>query len=79
MLNLQEMGKRLRHYRKDIFHLKQSDIATITNVEVGTVSKWEHGKMEPSFLSILKISQHYGISIEDLFELPLSGQKKIAG
>lgn len=38
----------LRHIRKSIFGLSQTELATVAEVSQSTVSKWERGDLNPN-------------------------------
>jgi predicted transcriptional regulator len=45
----------LRHIRKDVLALSQSEMAVIAGVSQGTVSKWENGELDPSLDEMSRI------------------------
>lgn len=46
--------------------MTQNDIANILEVSAGTVSKYESGALEPSIESLKRLSELFGISIDEL-------------
>ena len=57
----------LRHHRK-ANGLLQSDIAKILNVSHQSVNKYEHGLCRMSGDSLLKLTNHYGWSLNGLIK-----------
>lgn len=47
-------------------NLNQQDIADLFNVTVQAVSKWENGDSIPDIITLEKISNFYGLSINEL-------------
>jgi DNA-binding XRE family transcriptional regulator len=45
----------------------QAEWADIIGVSPGTVSNWESGKSEPTLTQLRRISQHSGISMDNIF------------
>ncbi len=74
MLTKKEIGNKIRNYRKQTLGIKsQLKAARMIGIPQPSLSAWESGKREPNLNAIIKISQTYGVSIEDLFDLPLAG------
>ena len=47
-------------------NLSQDGFANLFHVSRQTVSSWENGKSYPDVEMLIKISQHFGISVDDL-------------
>ncbi len=48
--------------------MTQRDIAEILEVEPGTVSKYESGMLEPNIKAIKRLSEVFGITIDELLK-----------
>lgn len=59
-------GKRLRKARKSK-RLKQTQISELIDVKQGTYSRWESGKLEPSFENLVKLADLLEVSLDWLF------------
>ena len=46
--------------------LSQPELAIELDVSKGMISFWENEKYEPTASNIIKVSQYFGISIDDL-------------
>ncbi len=57
--------ERFWKYREQ-FHLTQEELAERIGVSRQTVSKWERGESSPDTENLLKLSELYGVSIDDL-------------
>lgn len=65
----------LRHIRKSVLGLSQAEMAAITAVSQGTVSKWENGELNPNRDEMARIrdeARRRGLAWEDawFFEVP---------
>ncbi|MBR0213978.1 MAG: helix-turn-helix transcriptional regulator [Solobacterium sp.] len=47
-------------------HCTQEEIAAVAGVSRQTVSNWETGRSLPDIISLLKLSEYYGISVDVL-------------
>ena len=56
-------------------NLTQSELAGILKYSDKSVSKWETGETLPPLETLLKISDYYGISVDDLLRKPLTIKK----
>ena len=65
------LGDRIKLYRENK-NMTQNDIADILDVSAGTVSKYESGALEPNIESLKRLSELFGISIDEL----LNDEKK---
>ena len=55
---------------------KQKELAEKLDIDSAVLSRWESGKMEPSFASMRRVADALGVSVEELGE-KTSGDKKI--
>lgn len=68
MITQQEFGEKLKAFRKNR-HQNQETLATIAHTTKATISRWEQGKMTPNVLDIIRICQHYNITMEEMLDL----------
>ena len=61
------LGDKIKLYRENK-KMTQNDIADILDVSSGTVSKYESGALEPSIESLKRLSELFGISIDELLK-----------
>lgn len=47
-------------------NIGQKEIADLLNISIKTVSHWETGYCEPSIAQLIKLSDFFGISIDEL-------------
>ncbi len=69
-----EIGKQLKDARISS-GLTQEGVAEKINVSRQTISNWENEKTYPDIISVIKLSDVYSISLDDL----LKGDKKMIG
>ena len=62
-----KLGDKIKKYR-ELNKMTQRDIAEILEVEPGTVSKYESGMLEPNIESIKRLSETFGITIDELIK-----------
>ena len=62
-----KLGDKIKKYREEK-RMTQRDIAEILEVEPGTVSKYESGMLEPNIKSIKRLSETFGITIDELLK-----------
>mgnify|MGYP000009538066 FL=1 len=62
-----KLGDKIKKYREEN-RMTQRDIAEILEVEPGTVSKYESGMLEPNIESIKRLSETFGITIDELLK-----------
>lgn len=67
-----EIGKKLKEARMN-FNLTQEQVAEEICVSRQTISNWENGKSYPDIVSVIKLSNLYSISLDEL----LKGDKKM--
>ena len=62
-----KLGDKIKKYREEN-RMTQRDIAEILEVEPGTVSKYESGMLEPNIESIKRLSETFGITVDELLK-----------
>lgn len=62
---LAEFGKRLRKIRK-VLRMSYGQMHRRTGLTEAAICMYEHGKREPSFRSLVKLSNGLGVSIDYL-------------
>lgn len=55
--------------QRAIHNLTQDDLAKKIKVSRQTINTMESGKYVPSTLLALKMARHFGVSVEELFQL----------
>ena len=63
------IGKNIRQLRQEK-HVRQETLAEALGVSGQAVSKWETGASEPDIALLPKLASYFGVSIDELFELP---------
>ena len=71
-----KLGDKIKKYREEN-RMTQRDIAEMLEVEPGTVSKYESGMLEPNIESIKRLSETFGITIDELLKEAISRAKEI--
>ena len=61
-MNISELRKQ--------YQMSQDDFANIFHVSRQTVSNWENGKSYPDVEMLVKISDYFGISVDQLIRQP---------
>ena len=61
------LGEKIKLYREKK-NMTQSEIAEILGVKPATISKYEYGALEPNIESIKKLSETFGITIDELLK-----------
>ena len=56
-------------------NLKQSQMIDFTGVSRATWSDYERGKTEPDFKGLIKISDFFGVSVDEILKIDLSNKK----
>ena len=59
------LGEKLKRYRKDR-KLSQKAIGEIVKRDIQTIRSWEDGKSEPKASELVKLSDFYGISLDEI-------------
>ena len=62
---MKKFGERLKELRVDN-NERQADLADFLSVSKTTVCQWETNKQEPDFDTLVKIADHYAVSIDYL-------------
>ena len=70
------IGEQINNLRKQ-HGLSQDDLANLFNVSRQTISNWENGKSYPDLEMIIKVSDHFKISIDELLKNDVQIVKKI--
>lgn len=63
-----ELDNRIRVFRAE-HHMSQSDLAAAIGVSRKTISTIEVGRFTPSAVIAMKIARHFGVPVEEVFEL----------
>lgn len=61
------LGDKIKKYREEN-KMTQKDIAEILEVEPGTISKYESSMIEPNIESIKRLSETFGVTIDELLK-----------
>ena len=61
------IGEQINNLRKQ-HGLSQDDFANLFNVSRQTISNWENGKSYPDLEMIIKVSDYFKISIDELLK-----------
>lgn len=64
-------GRNLQYLRKSV-NAKGKEIAKIFGVNHSTYSKYENGLVQPSMEGLVKISEFFGVTVDDLLKKDLS-------
>ena len=70
------IGEQINNLRKQ-HGLSQDDFANLFNVSRQTISNWENGKSYPDLEMIIKVSDYFKISIDELLRNDVQTVKKI--
>lgn len=62
---MESFGKRLAEFRKE-HNLTQNDVAEKLNVSPQAVSKWENDLTSPDIETLIKLSEMFDISVDEL-------------
>lgn len=62
-----ELGARLKESRLNKGY-SQKDVAELLHISRQAISKWENGNSYPDLDNLIKLSQHYEVTIEELLE-----------
>ena len=65
------IGMNIKQLRQDK-HIKQDTLADAIGVSAQAVSKWETGASDPDIALLPKLANYFGVSIDELFEVPRS-------
>jgi len=69
------IGSQIKFYRQER-NVKQEELADFLGVSFQAVSKWETGASDPDISLLPKLAVYFGISIDELFEMPYEEQKE---
>jgi transcriptional regulator with XRE-family HTH domain len=75
-IDLLKLGKRIREFRENE-EMSQSDISIKSGLDKARISDIESGKGNPTLQTIGKISNALGVSIDDLLEYEVCGERKL--
>ena len=67
------IGEQIKYFRQQK-HVKQDELAEYLGVTFQAVSKWETGSSTPDISLLPKIAVFFGVSIDELFEMPYEEQ-----
>ena len=73
-VNTREIGERVRQLRKSR-GITQDELANHLSVSRQAVSRWETGSSVPSIEILLKLSELYGITINEILEADITNIK----
>lgn len=48
------------------FMLPKKELARLLNVDISTISNYEHGRRHPNFDTLLQIADIFGVTVDDL-------------
>lgn len=60
-----DISKALKRYRNDA-HITQTQLAKKLHISRKTISNWENGRSEPSFDTLLRLSDIYKVSVDNI-------------
>lgn len=63
---MKKFNEHLKKLRKEK-NLTQTQISELIDVKQGTYSRWESGKLEPSFENLVKLADLLEVSLDSLF------------
>ncbi len=67
------IGMNIKQLRQEK-HIKQDTLADAIGVSAQAVSKWETGASDPDIALLPKLAGYFGVSIDELFEVPRAEQ-----
>ena len=70
------IGEQINNLRKQ-HDLSQDDFVNLFNVSRQTISNWENGKSYPDLEMIIKVSDYFKISIDELLKNDVQTVKKL--
>lgn len=62
---MNRFGETLKKLREQM-HLRQNDLAEMAGVERSTVANWERGAKQPSLDTLVRLSEIFGVSLDEL-------------
>ncbi len=63
MIDREGLGQRLASARKAA-EMKQTEAGELLGVPKDTISRWERGQNEPTFLAVAELARSYGVSLD---------------
>lgn len=72
------IGKNIKQFRQEK-HVKQETLAAAIGVSSQAVSKWETGASDPDISLLPNLAGYFGVSIDELFEVPHDEEMKRIG
>ena len=72
------IGKNIKQFRQEK-HIKQETLADAIGVSSQAVSKWETGASDPDIALLPKLAGYFGVSIDELFEVPHADEMERIG
>ncbi len=60
-----EFGKRFKKYRLEN-NMTQVEVANLIGIDQTNISNWENDKTRPEYENLIKLSQIYDVSIDEL-------------
>ncbi|UNL87448.1 helix-turn-helix domain-containing protein [Priestia koreensis] len=63
--------------KREEHHFSQEDVAKVLNISRQSISKWENGNCYPDLDNLIKLSDLYKISLDELIKGDKSLQEKI--
>ncbi len=60
-----EFGKRFKKYRLEN-NMTQVEVAKLIGIDQTNISNWENDKTRPEYENLIKLSQIYDVSIDEL-------------
>lgn len=67
------LGNQIKYFRQQK-QVKQDELAEYLGVSYQAVSKWETGASDPDISLLPKLAIFFGVSIDELFEMPYEEQ-----
>ncbi|MDA8017689.1 MAG: helix-turn-helix transcriptional regulator [Thermoanaerobaculia bacterium] len=68
-----ELTNRIKSFRKE-HGMSQADLAAAVGVTQKTISTIESGRFTPSTVIALRIAAHFGVPVEEVFQLRAYGR-----
>ncbi|MBE3582375.1 MAG: helix-turn-helix transcriptional regulator [Thermoanaerobacteraceae bacterium] len=74
---MNRFGETLKRLREQM-HLRQNDLAEMAGVERSTVANWERGAKQPSLDTLVRLSEIFGVSPDELVGTTLATKIHLA-
>lgn len=78
MIDIPFLGEKIRKFRKEL-GITQTELAQKLNISFQAVSNWERGAAPPDLDNIVKLSQLFGITVDNLLNTNLSNEPVYIG